>query len=257
MGKLPVMSIKFLFEDKETTPSSILLSEILGDSVYFSSGNNLLKSKIKEIWNPNDVFIVFIDVTPDRQSLYKSIYKGFIRYLCENGYNNCYVIPIFCIEYYIIKLLNFCGVNNSVGRFKDISKCVLEDDAKVILKKIKSTGLVMEKLYKEYVNTQAKTCTRNTNHKSDYTYGYFYSHSCLDCEKEYCNVKKRLELMDKAVMLYTNLPVFDSNKDIEEILKKYGYNCIETCIEDVLQNQQELYNKYANIFGVVPMKVTL
>ena len=59
--------IKFLFEDKETTPSSQLLkSSFNGENIEFAGGNLKISRKVKQILKQNkqDNFrlIVFLDV---------------------------------------------------------------------------------------------------------------------------------------------------------------------------------------------------
>ena len=102
------MSIKFLFEDNEQTPSSILLkNSYKGADIYFSNGSSLILSKVKELRKIfNDDIYIFYDLVPDNEVTVKG-YTDLVRALKLN-YSNVYVLPIICIEYFIcISLYKF------------------------------------------------------------------------------------------------------------------------------------------------------
>lgn len=59
---------KFIFEDGEGTPSSLLLkSSFNGENIFFSNGSGRLLTKIKELYNKEDTFYIFYDVSPNNK----------------------------------------------------------------------------------------------------------------------------------------------------------------------------------------------
>lgn len=111
--------IKFLFEDNLNTPSSILLkSSYNGKNIHFTSGNlesNIL-NKIESLIDENDncTLVVFYDLPPNNKVIYNN-YERPVDRVIENNYDDVHIVPIICIEYYLIKFLvlyNYIPINN-------------------------------------------------------------------------------------------------------------------------------------------------
>lgn len=92
-----------LFEDNENTPSSQLLKSCLyGKNIYFSNGNHNLATVATELVNKGNSVIIFVDVlvnSIETKQIYNAISKKF-----KNN-EHVLVLPIICIEYYILKML--------------------------------------------------------------------------------------------------------------------------------------------------------
>ena len=205
------MNVKFLFEDKynttdinSSTPSSILLKSCLnGDNIFFSGGNELLETKLASIYNTQDFFIIFIDVVPNNPALV-TLYKTLNDKIETNGWSdNVKLLPIPCIEYYIIDMLSVLGV--IFTKEKQIQDLYNNLYLKINWNNVpKEKQLIsIEKLYKEIINLQKPYCLRNSNkNKHDY-YGDFYKTSCKSCTGKKCTYF----IKDKEIGNYSGHPM--------------------------------------------------
>lgn len=239
------MIVKFLFEDKNETPSSVLLRSCMnGDNIYFSGGNENLMSKLNEIYNKDDLFIVFIDVVPNNLALL-SLYRGLVTDIeAYDMDSNVVVLPIPCIEYYIIDMLTSLEIlftNDSTIRnlyenlHKEINWGSVAKDKRCIS---------IEKLYKDIINLQKPYCLRNTNKSKALYYGDFYRISCTDCNNKYCKNYKGFTYEFKSEFLYTRLPIFDILDDNHYNLLNNDFGIeTKTCtIKEAKDKLQNFYN---------------
>ena len=258
------MTVKILFEDKYdlknldlTTPSSILLkSGINGKNIYFSNGNNLLKSKLDEIYNKDDLFVVFIDVVPNNAALI-TLYRNLVSQIeSDDMDDNVVVLPIPCIEYYIIDMLTELDIifvkNKNISDL--YNHLYLELDWKNIPFEKKTVS--MEKLYKEIVNLQKPYCLRNRNKDDSSYYGDFYRISCEKCTDRHCMKYFGYSKEFKAEFLYTRLPYFYVVNEYHlEQLKKLQINMEEHSIREAKENLQNFYQKLCAGAGKIMVTV--
>ena len=172
--------IKFLFEDRCDTPSSILLkSSYNGKNILFAGGDNAsnMFKHIKEYKDSNkdDLLIVFFDLPPNSEDTYKN-YEKLLEALLDNNYTNVYVVPIICIEYYILKFIvenkylivddkNIELVNNLVLSFDYNNKEVID-----FVEKSNYRKESLEHVYKElltFLVAKSKCMLNHTPHDKD------------------------------------------------------------------------------------------
>ena len=251
------MSIKFIFEDgfktiDNSTPSSRLLkSSYNGNNIYFSNGNSNIITILNSIYNPEDLFIIFLDVVPNNKALVEKYKEYDIRLETDGLDSNTFIIPIFCIEYYLIKFLDKLGIlftkdkkikNIYDNLYKTFNWGNLDDSFN--LKSI-------EKIYKEIIKLQKPYCLRNENNLSKYYYGNFYKDSCTNCKDKRCIKKVNFSLEYKAELLYTSLPIFSIiSEKHQSRLKDLGIETIDTDITYIKQYMQTLYNSLCKSMGV-------
>lgn len=95
------MSVKFVFEDGENTPSSILLKNTYNkNNIFFSNGSSAVLRKACSVQNSGDKVYIFYDVAPNNAKTVNG-YNMLVQNIRINNIKNMYVIPIICIEYYI------------------------------------------------------------------------------------------------------------------------------------------------------------
>ena len=222
--------IKFLFEDRYDTPSGILLrNSYNGDNILFAGGgnsSNMFKS-IENCIDNNTKVIVFFDLPPNNEKVYKN-YEALLDKLLESDYTEVYIIPIICIEYYILKFLvenkylviddkNVEIVNNLIFSFdysnEKVQRFINYSDYR------KSS---LEHVYKDllkFLVSRSKCMLNSTQYNSngdiveDSFHGVFYKSNCT-CDRKFCRSNCYASLKEKAERLYTELPIFDTLDDM-------------------------------------------
>lgn len=72
--------------------------------MLFSEGNQLLEDKLNFVYNTEDFFYVFIDFVPDNKHLIAQ-YEGLKDTIINEYGDNVALIPIPCIEFFILRML--------------------------------------------------------------------------------------------------------------------------------------------------------
>lgn len=226
-----------LFEDNEHTPSSELLKACLyGKSIHFSNGNHNLASKADELVNMGNSVIIFVDLSincAETKLVYNTLSKKF------RTSEHVLVLPIICIEYYILKMLynhgflNFPKYENDSTIQNLIHNFVIEITGEKIDKSL-------EKQYKSILNKigDKKHCYINKNVKQK---GKFYKYSC-PCDNEHCKEYKTASLEYKAECLYSTLPVGVIDDKYKEYITNLGLD-----LEINSTNLQVVYNKLVDL----------
>ena len=99
----------FVFEDNPDMSVSRLISKqsYNGNNICFTSGNTGIFEKLQSIYNQQDIFIIFYDISPENKILitrYHSLIES-IRMEIDNYSENVYLLPVICTEYSVIKAL--------------------------------------------------------------------------------------------------------------------------------------------------------
>lgn len=248
---------KYVFEDKENTPSSILLKNCInGSNMYFSAGCSKMFDTIKILSDKykDDIIIAYYDVSPNNNETiigYEELKENLYTY----NITNVEVIPYICIEQTIAIMLsryNYLSkqskkaqnILDNIVKIFDWSK--VQDNIKYSDAQ-KSNKRTLEQIYKLFLNEQWQICVHNT-HKSNILFGKFYTDDC-SCPREHCKISIVSSLKFKAEQLYTSLPLFTCNKQYINMLRNnYGINIAKwvnkiNSIEDVKISQQKYYDK--------------
>lgn len=188
--------------DEKYTPSSeLLLGSFNGQNMRFLNGVGHAFDKLLRIagQDGNSRYIVFYDVSPNNKNTING-YRGLVE-RCKL-FQNIYVIPIICIEYYITHMMDKFGIlqhNEDVDPFimylvstfdwkkflhtyrgGMYEQCYKEDlkDGK-LPRAIRS----LEKSYKYILEKQPWECLKNSNSGIHNKRGYFYKNdcNCKDC----------------------------------------------------------------------------
>lgn len=213
--------IKYIFEDSEQSPSSKLLRSCYnGDNIYFSSGGKA--NKILQVVNncrmkdEKCVIVIFFDLPPNNRYTYIN-YEVLLDKILTEGYVNVYVIPIICIEYYILKFL--IGYNYLVptDKQKELIKNLItgfDYKSEVVQKFVNKNSYrknSLEHVYKELlkelaINSKCMLNKQSTENNNNF-YGKFYKENC-NCDRHFCRINCNDNLSLKAERLYSKLPGF-------------------------------------------------
>lgn len=163
-----------IFEDYTKTPSSVLLRNTTACRIEFSGGSSNLMTTIEENLH-EDLVVVYYDLVPNNDRTVKGL-----QILKEKtaDFPNVRIVPIICIEYYILYSLLYTKLSNYGLKDKlDIKKShdnILREES-------------VEKYYKRVLNdlgSSASHCFINSfryvNGERDIQskHGRFY---CVDC----------------------------------------------------------------------------
>lgn len=223
--------IKIIFEDNINSPSSCLLkSSYNGSNIDFTCGNNI--NKMIKTLNKYKGYksIIFFDFPPNNERVYKN-YEKLVDYIVSNNISDVHIVPIICIEYYIIKFL----VDNNYLKVEDkdkdlISNLIYDFDYsnKSVNKFISHFDYrlnSLEHVYKDLLRLLVNKyrCMLNSNkYNSDGTlsdsyYGSFYTKDCA-CDRKFCRSNCSSSLSEKAERFYCTLPIFDVIDDNHKLV---------------------------------------
>ena len=219
--------VRIIFEDNGDTPSSILLkSSPIGRYVKFSCGNFNLFPFVKEALQDFEIdqIIIYCDFVLNSERLFL-FYKRLRQEIIEemqilNSDKSVYLIPIPCIEYYILLyLIEFKIDCFSILQLEKISSFV--QDFKIDLSDIhiwKENFMVsVEKICKYYLNSNSNKCIINKN-RNNQVVGKFYKSDC-NCREDLCKIGCTKDLLQKAFEFYSILPTLYSENKMETTLK--------------------------------------
>lgn len=255
---------KFIFEDNDSTPSSLLLkASYNGDNIIFANGGcaaNILKS----IERYKDCeLIVFFDLPPNNEHAYRN-YEKLVDIVIDREYN-VHIIPILCIEYFILRFLIQCHylpvgekyvelVTDLVFDFNYSSNYV-QDFVRV--NSYRSASL--EHVYKDLLITltNKSKCMLNCiqhdksgNIVYDSHYGIFYTADCK-CEPKFCRINCSAKLQEKAEQFYTKLPIFCTvNNSHATYLNKLGIKTKEENFESLYDDVIMFFEKICSSMDI-------
>lgn len=226
-----------IFEDKKDTPSSVLLSSsVIGDKIRFSGGApNMQKAILKELNNSKESILAYYDVSLDNIDTLDRFQN-----LCTTFSDNerVEVIPIPCIEYYLIKLLDYYDLVKD--RFYYEKSSITFDYKSFIDTKFGSEPGSVEEFYKILCKKTGYSCCVNRNDKNKSHIGKFYREDC-DCI-EMCK-KTKISQRDKSLNLIKYLPCFIITEELKEEFRLHNINYTKVGIEDIKGKQRKLYLK--------------
>lgn len=102
--------------------------------ISFSEGDKNIIKKLTELRETNKILVVFIDVMPDNIKTVEC-YNKCIKWV-DSGEVECYVIPIPCIEYYVIKAFyKESLVKNVVIDFMNYKDYIYDDNHRLLSNK--------------------------------------------------------------------------------------------------------------------------
>lgn len=212
------MSVIFIFEDNCKSPVSQLLRKgFNGENIYFSSGAYNLLGKYTELRSKGsitdlDSVFIMLDYVPNN-SVTLAKFDDLVEFFIDN--DNVTIIPIPCIEYYVLLMIDKLGLLCTKNTYKYLEDCILRSfEWGSVSSTDKKRSL--ETLYKIILSNQDLNCLHNRLDKDNLDLGLFYMQECM-CKnkKKSCNIdyKRFSGLLYKAELLLTMLPVFDVVSD--------------------------------------------
>lgn len=244
------MSNIFIFEDNEDMPVSKLLS--IRGSVYFSCGSRGLRRKLDSLYSGQGIVIIFFDFVPNNVNTH-NLYLQLLSHIAESGYVDVYVIPILCIEYYVLKMLVECYTFRVGEEYNKLLECLIKSFKWENVPQEKKSVSV-EVLLKEILNNSVKRCMRNDRSIG----GQFYVTDSINCNILNSNYPRCKDdcgsLYMKFYNLYTILPVYDDEllrDDIEIIDDAPSFN---RSIAYILRKMDRIYY---NIFQSMGLEKTI
>lgn len=228
------MSNIFIFEDNENMPVSKLLS--IRGSVYFSCGSRGLGRKLDSLYNGQDAIIIFFDFVPNNINTH-NLYLQLLSHIYESGYVSVYIVPILCIEYYVLKMLIECYAFKVGKEYNDLLECLIKNFKWENVPEEKKL-ISIEVLLKRVLNNSIKRCMRNESGVG----GQFYTTDSINCNILNSNYPRCKDacgsLYKKFYNLYTSLPIFDDELLCESV-ENDNYN--DAGIDVVLNKMDEFY----------------
>lgn len=225
-----------MFEDsKEAIPSQVLRLAC-PELFEFAGGNRNIKNKLDEIYNSSESFIIYMDAVPDNEQTMRQIIQ-IVKYVKEKNYRDVYVIPIPCIEYYIIKAFG----DRHNPEIQTVLSLGSYAESELNKKVYRGMCPSFEKYCKQVALHVLKFCQRVGKGKE----GLYYLSDCL-CEKadvEGCTIG--VTRMQKAWSLVQSLPVFETNHT------NVYFKVQRVDISDIQRKQVEMYNTLCDNLGCI------
>lgn len=262
------MAVKLLFEDNDKTPSSYLLrGSGFGKHMEFSCGARKLLAKAIDLRDEGNIVYALYDLVPNNVRTI-SRYDDMLGWMKNKFiYQDIYIVPIICIEYYICCYLyahHLLAVRDSLNPLVD-SVIASFDYANVPEKYQKDiyTGSSLEHMYKFILEEHKMQCfhnhfkysTNGTLRDYESVSGIFYERDCV-CERKYCGVNCTEKHQVKAEFLCHELPIFFVNgSSHEKILRELGLFFQENSYEEIMEERQNFYNRVCDSMGVRRLRV--
>lgn len=222
-----------LFEDNPTSPvSQCLAASCVGESFKFAAGSANLRKVINTL--TGEIY-VYVDVVLDNPAT-MTTYGELVRTFRRNS--NVHIIPIPCIEYYVVQYLHDLGLLSN--KYYDMSRHTF-DFRSFIDKSFGNIPHSIESFYKALLNTSKYICTRNTKSAKNSGIGIFYIADC-DCT-QYCQRLYNKHLKDKADLLVSYLPAYPTSTELRGILREQGRSSTSISLEGLQELQTILYNR--------------
>lgn len=250
------MAIKFVFEDGEDTPSSILLKNTFAkNNIFFSGGCSKALNKACSIKKSGDTVYIFYDVAPNYAKTVNS-YNTLIQTIRQKKLKDIYVIPIICIEYYICAMFYKYNYLELARKDKQIliDNLITKFDWQSVISNMQLNTYELDSLehmYKSILTSTKMKCQRNKFKYDKNTglrdinsiAGVFYEKDC-PCAFKYCSINCGDNILLKAERLYTQLPVITVvSQAHEDFLKNMGITITKKSNSDIRKERQDFYNE--------------
>ena len=213
----------------------------IGKEIMFSRGASSIHNVINNI---NEDALIYFDLVPDNE---KSIEQLRIQIDCiESVFKyRAYIIPIICIEYFVVKFINKYVKNREI-KGTDLNKLLLEnsDFDYDLLYALNKNDLSIEKRYKSLLYDITKShCLVNKQSNEDKR--YFYRYNCKDCScySTDCYGFELFDLKSKANLIYSALPAIISNSCNEEIINTFGLDFNRIKYKKVIEIVRHFYKE--------------
>ena len=234
-----------IFEDKITSGISKLLTHAYSNDecgfkrLHFTDGNLNIEGMLNELKEYVNI-IVYVDIMPDKAATI-DVYKTCVEWVRKNNRKDVFILPIPCIEFYVIK------------SFFDKSL----DEVDVVLKfgdyrnvRFNSKGRQLSvtdfESYCKSVVDNYRGCFR--------TKGDFYVKDCLCKNVDYLKDCTQISLIDKAWILVTSLPMFiGSNSNKVKKTEKINMRDVESKCKS---KYYDIANKYVEL-GIIDFVIEL
>ena len=235
---------KMIFEDNDKMAISKLIARAYYDDcatdkdILFAGNNSSITDLLVNL-DINYNYLVYVDVVPDNiMTIYE--YLNCIKYIKENNFTNVFILPIPCIEYYVIDAF----IEDELYRDLIFNKSKYKDYT--INKRNKKLSVdSFEKYCKSMLYNSSPCMDKNKQ---------FYKEDCI-CKKAPFNEKcNEMNLDYKAWRLVGSLPVI-AYSDRNKYIKARQVNINE--VVDLLKEEYyKLANKYVE-YGYIKTVVSL
>lgn len=270
--------MKIIFEDGETsTISQLLLASLLGTDMRFLNGvGNIVEHlrKNADLYK-DDFLLIFIDVVPDNPNTVKDYYRVCTEMLTIRGVDfkkSCYVVPIFCIEYYVLKYANWFLKLQEVTEFltkyntpfglqpydtvvsesgvlqsRGNTMKSYENRCKAVLEYLSNIHLPFEGEHKGKYPCLTDISIKNKRFNGGET-ACLYLEDCSSCDRP-CKFALAGEQAYKANWLYVQLPVFMNTAQLEQCLKsEFKTTTWEQLVVSLRKEYDDLYGTICEKF---------
>lgn len=221
------MSLKIILEDNESSAISQLLKRCFKeDTLIFTNGNKNICKMIKTL-SPDISGIIYLDVVPDNKQTI-TIYNQISKLLEDEAYRNRFILlPIPCIEYYVIRA--FCNIEPSISQRYTTNYRSLNS---------MNGRLLGTRSFESY----CKSIVRNYN-------------SCLsnkflisECDTV-CSCADSISYGDKIIEFLRSLPVFINSVLTEELVHHVDLYSIRDELIDMFNKAYKAYVAFGYIKG--------
>lgn len=207
------------------------------DRVFFAGGNTKVYEKLQNLYNPDDYFVVYVDVSPNNTTTVVLFRRLASLPLCKK--RNVLLLPIVCIEYYVLRMLSDNSILRIRPEWNDLYDALFVKED--FLSALKIKNLSVEKLYKLLVTGQFQKCAYNSSQ-----FGVYYKEDC-PCSLR-CNINPSIRLADKSFSLWRLLPVMDDDTLFSVLPDDCEYR--ELSKQDIIKERTEFYSWLFSKFGI-------
>lgn len=191
-----MLQYKILFEDNKNSLISQLYKCVYKDTSCFvyTCGNTRFMRILKDLISadPNDIFIVFIDMAPDNRDI-KDRYEEIKSLSAKNDYR-VIILPCLPAEYHLLK-----SCNRSLWFYKDhflIDTCLFNSA------KLTDTDILVQSNFenacKEFLR-KSDPCISTDSRNAEY--GNYYTKDC-DCDKLCGTLRERSLSLIRTYKVY-------------------------------------------------------
>lgn len=246
--------VYYIFEDNPDKGISKLFKlaypESVANRIIFAKGRgNLEHQARKYLKDTTNKVVVFVDLVPDNPSTAYTV-KILLRLYKEKKYTNrIVVIPIPCMEYFLIKSLSNSAL---VVKRQSIQVCIeLEDyrNDSILSNRIASgVGISFEKYCKLLVNSAFKQCVKDKHKVDGVTYKELYVTTDCECDTPIKDsVCGEASLEGKAHSLIQQFPVFPCGSTLHIKLSSYKIFEALTKSRELIDNYNDWVDNYRSL----------
>lgn len=245
--------MKIIFEDNtDVACSKLLLTSVLGPHMIFTEGNGNLFEYIEV--NSADELMVYVDVSLTNSVTvhkYATLATQCFRLLGVSWWEQVHLIPIPCIEWYILELINLYFDDKTISEF--LTEYIFPSEIPIDF-----TNAVpsVEGLSKLLLNAVAKRlpsvtgsgqypCLLNKKKSGKF---YIQDCNCIGCDSK---LRQLGSLVHKANSLYALLPIICQNKALLDSVPERNIQIVtwKYAQRRITEFYADQYNKLVKIYG--------